>query len=287
MRVLIAGCGYVGGQLAAELVEDGQRVIALTRTPRAVPHGVFPLVADLTDADALRRVVPEVDAAVFCAAPGEGSEEGYQRVFVDGMTNLLACLEEKNKNAQVFFTSSTSVYAQEDGRMVDEASPTHPTHYSGQLMLKAEDLLTQSPLKTVILRCGGIYGPGRTRLIEAVQHGRATYSTLEQTYTNRVHRDDITGCIRFLLQRRDVRPLYVLVDSDPAPRADVLHWLAERLKAPTPRGEDTLHAGRLDSRSNKRCSNAWLKAGGYQFLYPSYREGYAAVLAEYLAQTRT
>jgi hypothetical protein len=69
------------------------------------------------------------------------------------------------------------------------------------------------------------------------------------------------------------------VDSDPEDQAVVLRWLAGVLGATPPRiaGADQ----RRESRGgSKRCRNARLVASGYAFRYPSYRDGYAAVLAE-------
>ena len=71
--------------------------------------------------------------------------------------------------------------------------------------------------------------------------------------------------------------VYVGVDDAPATECEVLEWLAARLDAPAPRrirGEEAASQG-----SGKRCSNARLRAIGYRFRYPTYREGYAAVLA--------
>ena len=56
-----------------------------------------------------------------------------------------------------------------------------------------------------------------------------------------------------------------------------MEWLAARLGAPAPR---RVRAGDgAQQGSGKRCSNAKLRASGYRFLYPTWREGYAAVLA--------
>lgn len=71
--------------------------------------------------------------------------------------------------------------------------------------------------------------------------------------------------------------IYVGVDDAPATECEVLAWLAARLGAPAPRrirDEEAAARG-----SGKRCSNERLRASGYRFRYPTYREGYAAVLA--------
>jgi hypothetical protein len=59
----------------------------------------------------------------------------------------------------------------------------------------------------------------------------------------------------------------------------VLRWLATQLGAPPPRVEAGAGTGRRRPRTNKRCRNARLVASGYTFHYPTFREGYAALLA--------
>ena len=80
-----------------------------------------------------------------------------------------------------------------------------------------------------------------------------------------------------LIEREHVEDAYIGVDDAPVEECEVLEWLAARLGAPAPR---RVGAGAGESQvSGKRCSNARLRASGYRFRYPTYREGYASVLA--------
>ena len=73
-------------------------------------------------------------------------------------------------------------------------------------------------------------------------------------------------------------PLYLGVDDAPVTLCEVLQWLAEELGVAGPSNNADAPAARL--RSNKRCDNARLRASGYRLRYPSYREGYRALLAQ-------
>ena len=56
-------------------------------------------------------------------------------------------------------------------------------------------------------------------------------------------------------------------------------WLAARLSVPGPRVVSAVEAGKRGAGASKRCRNARLRASGFRFRYPSYREGYGALLA--------
>jgi hypothetical protein len=96
-------------------------------------------------------------------------------------------------------------------------------------------------------------------------------------FTNRIHQQDCVGVLCFLLEQRlagkALDQYYLASDDDPAPMWEVISWLAERLHCRPP----SLAVG-SDAGMNKRCSNARLKALGYQFQYPSYKDGYLELI---------
>jgi nucleoside-diphosphate-sugar epimerase len=189
----------------------------------------------------------------------------------------------------VFFTSSTVVYAQSAGEWVDEASPTEPVHFAGTRMLEAERLLLRAPFPATVLRLGGIYGPGRIGLIERIRRGEVVCAPGPPVYTNRIHRDDCAGVLRHLMIVPGAERIYIGVDHEPAEECTVARWLAARLGAPAPRGVLGADRGVRRHRGpprprrragNKRCRNAKLLGTGYVFRYPTFREGYGALLSD-------
>ena len=169
MRVLIAGCGYVGSRLAGILAESGADVFALRRSPGADLPGATTLCADLGDPGTLATLPRPLDAVVFCASPSSFDERGYRRIFIDGLRNLIEALAaHRRPPGRLIFTSSTAVYGQSNGEWVDETSPTRPRRFNGEVLLEAEKLLLDGPLPGCVLRLGGIYGPGRAGRIEQV-----------------------------------------------------------------------------------------------------------------------
>lgn len=275
-RVLIAGCGSVGTHLAKRLDAEGHKVWGLRRSAEPLPGRIQTIQADLCDASSLGAIPDNLDAVIYTAGASEFSEEAYENAYVSGIKNLLEALrQEASTPKRILFTSSTAVYAQQDGETVDESSETSPEGFSGQAMLRAEALLRASPIESVSLRLGGIYGPGRTALIDRVRRGEAKREATTR-YLNLIHVEDIVGALLHLMTLSGPAEVYVGVDSDPQPRNELLSWIAEQLDVPEPPLTDGPDSQRPPR--NRRCSNARLLASGYRFHYPSCREGYAELI---------
>lgn len=279
--VLVAGCGYVGAALASRLVSGGDRVYGLSRNVSALPEGVLPISADLTAASVVAGAIPsDVERIVYCAAASSRTEEAYQAIYRRGLENVLEVASGRGID-RVAFTSSTAVYAQDDGGWVDETSPTEPAGFAGRALLAAEEALASAPMTTVVLRLAGIYGPARTWLVRRVHSGEARVRPegAGPQYGNRIHRDDCAGALAHLIALEGADAIYVGVDDAPAPLSDVHRFVAGLLGV-TPVSGD-VGAGR---GGNKRCTNRRLKQSGYALLVPSYREGYPPIVDGWLAE---
>lgn len=281
-RVLIAGCGYVGTALGQGLAALGHEVFGLRRRPEGLPRGIHAVAADLSEPSSLEALPGAVELLVYCASAAGFSEQAYRAAYVDGLQNLFDAISRwPEPPRRILFTSSTAVYGQHAGEWVDEGSSTEPAGFSGRRLLEGEALLRRGPIPGIVLRLGGIYGPGRTRLVESVRSGSAVCR--EGLYTNRIHRDDAAGAIAHLLALESPEPVYLGVDHEPAEECALLRWIAERIGAPPPRHEaPDAAATRAGGRphGSKRCQSDRLRRSGYRFRHPSYREGYGALLRE-------
>jgi nucleoside-diphosphate-sugar epimerase len=282
-RILIAGCGDVGTRLGLALATDGDEVRGLRRNPSALPAPITGVRGDLATGDGIRAAADGVQVLVYAAAADGFSDDAYRAAYVDGLQRTLDALASaKAPLERVLFTSSTAVYGQSDGSWVDEDSPTEPPGFSGRRLLEAERLLLGCGHPAAVLRLAGIYGPGRTRLIDEVRGGAATVPEGgDALWTNRIHADDCAGALRHLvrLPAREMQGMWLGVDDEPADRAVVFDWLAERLGVARPRRVPVGDAPARMRPGNKRCSNVKLKRAGYAFRFPTFREGYADVIA--------
>lgn len=282
MRVLIAGCGYVGSALARHLVDEGHEVFGLRRRPEGLPAGVRGVAADLRDPASLAAAPAGCDVVVYAASADRRDEAAYRAAYVDGIRHLRARLEVADGPGaprRWLYVSSTGVYGQSEGEWVDESSPTEPGDFTGRLLLEGEAVASAAAGRVSVVRFGGIYGPGRTGLLQRVARGEATFAPGPPRYTNRIHRDDCAGVLRHLMTVAEPPPVVAGVDADPAPQREVLEWIARRLGAPPPRAAEPGPASRR-ARANRRVRNRLLLSTGYRFRYPGYREGYGALLDE-------
>lgn len=275
MRVLIAGCGYVGTELGLRLARVGHEVWGLRRNAGGLPPPIRPISADLLGPALVSRL-PSVDRVVYAAAADTGAEDAYRVAYVDGVRNLVAALGEARAPVDRFvFVSSTAVYGGRGGEWADEGTTPAPADFRGRMVLEGERRVEAGPFAPVVLRLGGIYGPGRGRLIERVRAGEARCSGGDPVWSNRIHQGDAAGAVAHLLTLDSPEAVYLGVDDEPSPICDVYRYVAELIGAPPPpEGTEARAPG-----SNKRCSNARLKSAGYRFEFPTYREGYRAVLA--------
>ena len=276
-NVLIAGCGDVGCELAQQLLDTGNySVWGLRRSIDRLPKDVHPIQGDLFNPEQLGHWPHQIDYVVYAAASDGPGEDNYRKAYIHGLSNILSRLQtEGHRPERILFTSSTSCYHQNDGEWVDETSPTSPNRYSGKIMLEAEAVLINSPFPATAVRFGGIYGPGRNRLIKRAQAGEGCKAE-PVVYGNRIHRDDCAGILAHLIQRDEqklpVDSLYLGVDRKPAPMFDVLQWLADQLSVVL----DDSHPA--PQRGSKRCSNQRIIDAGYTFRFPDYKAGYSELI---------
>lgn len=263
-RLLIAGCGDLGNRLAARLAE--WRVHGLRRNVSRLPDGIVPLRADLSRSATLDAAAGDWDAIVYTATPGERTPDGYRLAYVNGLKTLLT----RARTERLIMVSSTAVFGQDQGEQVDETSPAEPRHFNGEILLEAERIAAEAG--GIVLRFSGIYGPGREYLLRSVRNGPVECRRDPPVWTNRIHSEDCAAALAHLLELEQPESLYLASDARPAPRWDVLDWLARELGVPGPVGAPD------DAGQGKRVDASRLSKSGFELQYPDYRAGYGEML---------
>jgi nucleoside-diphosphate-sugar epimerase len=262
-RVLIAGCGYVGEAAANRFHESDWEVEGWTASPESaakLSNRPYPVRAiDVTNFTASESF----EVVIHCVSSGGGDENEYRRLYFVGAQNLLRAFPA----ATLLFTSSTSVYAQTDGSLVDETSPAEPRHAKGQILRETEDLILAA--RGIVLRLGGIHGPGRSFFLSRFLEGAASGS--EDRLINYVHRDDIVSALLFVAERRsELRgEIFNVVGDQPIQARDASAWLGSRLKKALPTAAGPERPSKR-GQSNKQVSNRKLRALGWAPRYPTF-----------------
>jgi nucleoside-diphosphate-sugar epimerase len=270
-RLLIAGCGYLGQAVADLLLANGWDLEGWTmslESAKRISAKPYSLRAvDISDARHVFDQKKNFDLVIHCASTRGGDVDSYRRLYLIGARNLL----KQFGNAQLLFTSSTSVYAQNSGEVVNEESLAEPKHETGKILRETEDLVLGH--HGIVVRLAGIYGPGRSALLRKFLSGEATVDLEADHFVNQIHRDDAASAIQFLLRRSEsAGQVYNIVDSEPTLLSECYRWLASQLNRPLPAVAKST-SNRKRGESNKRVSNAKLRALGWNPRYPNFAEG--------------
>lgn len=287
--LLSFGHGYSARALAQRLIPRGWRVIGTTRSDgkaeALAAEGFEPLVWPGTDpAPALARATHVLSSV----APG-----------ADGDPVLAACGEAIAARAPALawagYLSTTGVYGDRGGGWVDEDAPLDPATERGRRRVAAEAawqrLAGTSGLPLHIFRLAGIYGPGRGPF-EKVRAGSARRIVKPDQVFSRIHVEDIARVLEASIDRPRPGAVYNVCDDEAAPPEDVLAHAARLLGLPPPpkvafEDAEMSPMARSFYAESKRVSNRRMREDlGVAPLYPTYREGLAALLASDAAPRR-
>ncbi len=304
-HVQVVGAGYAGSRIAACFREKKQKVWAVTRSGKRNAEfealGILPVIADLTKPATLEKI-PPAHFIVICPAPGEKKDEAaYSQIYLEGIRNYLAAIRQNPKPNLIVYLSSTGVYSDKKGEWIDEATPPEPDTEKGKILLEAEQQVLNSGYPAIVFRLAGIYGPGRNaiarsslsspnvfvgdqRVADSRLKSRGNDSATPDRWMNLIHVEDIAGAMPVIFNKGQAGSLYLGVDDEPVLQSEFERWLSASLReGRTPKANAfgaLAGTGGSRLRRGKRCSNKRLKGLGYQFKYPTYREGYEAILKE-------
>ncbi|MCR0980715.1 Rossmann-fold NAD(P)-binding domain-containing protein [Roseomonas populi] len=286
-HLLVIGLGFSGTAIARHAAEAGWRVTATARNPaRAAPP---PGVDLLPFAEAGPALAGATHLAVT-APPAESAGQGPDPVLAAHAAALAAA-----PLRWIGYLSTTGVYGDRGGAWVDETTepaPAQPRSIRRRAAeLQWEAFATRAAVD--LLRCAGIYGPGRS-VLDDLRAGTARRTVRPGHAFGRIHCDDIARAVLAAASNPPPPGLRVLhlADDEPAESAAVTEGAARMLGLPPPAAIpfETARAAMSPMAlsfwaENRRISSARTKAAlGIAWRYPSWREGLAAILAEERAE---
>lgn len=279
MHVLVAGCGWLGTALARALLARGDRVTGVRRHPERAAElaalGVAPLALDLAAPDAAGGLPADLDAFIACQAAGGDGVEAYRRAYLEANQALLSAARRSGARAFVY-TGSTGIFGQRDGSDVDEATQPAPSSPEAEVLVEAERLVLGSGPAARVVRLSGLYGPGRTGLLERVRSGALALGPGDDAWMNFCHRDDAVSAVLAALDRGRPAAIYHGSDAQPVRRREVVRWVARALGVePVTRAE--VGAGR--GAANRRILSERTRAElGLTLAWPSFADGFGPLI---------
>lgn len=270
MKLFCVGLGYSALVLARRLRGEGWTVGGTVRTPeKAASLAAEGIGAQLF---AAAEIPPGTTHLLASVPPGDGGDPVLHR-FAIAPAGL----------AWAGYLSTTGVYGDTGGAVVDETAPLDPSGPRGRRRVEAERRWLSAGLPVHLFRLAGIYGPGRS-VLDQVRAGTARRIDRPGHVFARIHVEDIAETLLASMRRPRPGAAYNVCDDEPEEPAEVVAY-ASRLLGREPPPLVPFDAASLSpmARSfwddNRRVSNARIKAElGVRLRYPSYREGLAALL---------
>jgi nucleoside-diphosphate-sugar epimerase len=283
-RLVVLGLGYAGQAVARRAQRLGWNVAGTMREPAPLPSLSGVEVLAFAEAGSAIAAASHI---VVTAAP-DGAGDPVLAAHGDAIARGL----DAGTIRWVGYVSTTGVYGNRDGGVVDEAAAPAPSQPRSRRRVAAEEqwravLAGRAALD--IARAGGIYGPGRS-VLDELREGTARHVVKPGHAFSRIHRDDIALALCAAAEQSlppGVRILH-LVDDEPAESAVVVQGAAALLGIAPPATVPFAEArARMSEMAlsfwaeNRRVANAATKAAlGIEWLYPTWRDGLAGILAE-------
>lgn len=246
MKIAVLGCGYVGAEFARQAKAAGHEVLGVVRSEasrdKLRAEGLVAEAFDLYAGD-WARLPKQFDAVVYAASTGGGGPEAYALAYDVGVKRALAWA--RGVGAQAFaFTSSTGVYRQDDGTLVDEESVVGGAPTADAILGGERAVLASAFAKARVLRFGGLYGPGRHHLVDQLRRGENVIGGRVDHYINYLHRDDAASSVLAALVGGPAGArVYNVGDGCPVTKEALARWIAERLGQSAPVFDPSAPAG--------------------------------------------
>ncbi len=281
--ILIIGCGDIGRRVAALWAPHGGRIVALSHSDdnrqRLQSLGLEAVAGDLDQPLSLAPLQGDYPL-VYYFAPPPATGIGDPR--------LNALLARLGQVGRLIYISTSGVYGDCNGVIVNEDQPPRPSTERSQRRLAAEQALQQwaadRSSELIVLRVGGIYGPGRLPY-RRLEQGLPVLAPEQAPYSNRIHADDLANiCYQF--GQRGRAGIYNVCDGHNSSMSDYFLSVARMAGLPQPPLVDWEEAERTLSpemmsylTESRRLDISKLRAElDYRFIHPDLQHGLHASL---------
>lgn len=283
MYVCIVGCGDVGQRLAVSCITEGAELVAVARSNDSLlklkSQGLTTWQCDLDDSAMVLPSLPPGNLVYYFVPP---PAQGLQDTHCQRFLTLLD--QQQHRPSRIIAISTTSVYGNRHGELVTEDDAPNPQVDRAQrrydMECQLQNWCKQNRVALIILRVGGIYGPGRLPLARIKKQIPVLHEALAPQ-TNRIHVDDLVAvCKAAAMVAQDFR-IYNVSDGQDSNMTEYFYTLADYFHLPRPpsvdweMAEQTMSEGMLSYlRESRRIDNSrMLKELNIRLLYPNLSAG--------------
>ena len=264
LKIAVLGCGYVGAEFARQACAAGHHVLGIVRSEasrdKLRSEGIAAEAFDLQAGD-WSALPKHFDAVVYAASTGGGGPEAYALAYDVGVKRALAWARDVGARCFVF-TSSTGVYRQDDGGVVDEVSPVGGAPTADAILGGERAVLDSGFAKARVLRFGGLYGPGRHHLVDQLRRGDNVIGGRVDHFINYLHRDDAASSILASIVGGPVGArVYNVGDGNPVTKEALAKWIAARLGVTAPVFDPSAPAGPRVAKGGRTQPNRIVAIG--------------------------
>ena len=264
LKIAVLGCGYVGAEFARQARKAGHDVLGVVRSEasrdKLRSEGLAAEAFDLQSGE-WSALPGRFDAVVYAASTGGGGPEAYALAYDVGVKRALAWAHAVGAKSFVF-TSSTGVYRQDDGSVVDETSPVGGAPTADAILGGERAVLASGFAKARVLRFGGLYGPARHHLVDQLRRGDNVIGGRVDHFINYLHRDDAASSILAAIVSGPIGArVYNVGDGNPVTKEALAKWIAARLGVVPPVFDPSAPAGPRVAKGGRTQPNRVVATG--------------------------
>ncbi|MEE4244369.1 MAG: hypothetical protein V2I33_03095 [Kangiellaceae bacterium] len=276
-KILLAGYGKLAKDYAAELLATNESIKLDVVSKSSKPSDcskISHIQCDLSVSEQVNQLNSDYDIAIIILAPSARTDEAYRQVYYQSTSNLLNRLDNI---CRIIFVSSTRVYSQSHGEIVDEKTPVRANDVQTKAIIDSENLILKNN-RGYVIRFSGIYGKGRRSTFDSVTQQKSSRFSPDYV-SNRIHQTDCVGILTFvttnIISGKKLPSIILASDSLPEKISVISSWLSEKLQLPN------ISFNNQSQSLGKRCDNSLLISLGYQLKYPNYQAGFTSEIEKY------
>ncbi len=284
-HIVIVGCGDIGLRVAKIWKNLGKSIFGVVRSESSLEYlrqqHIHAISADLSKPDTLIELAPQLTQHAlvyyFAPPPTKGTQD-------TSMRNFLTHFTPDSLPAHLVYISTSGVYGDQHGELIDENTPTKPQVDRAKRRYHAEEQLRQwsenTSVPITILRVGGIYGAARLPLKRIKDQIPMLHEDLAPL-TNRIHEDDLAQICVAAAQKKSYGEIYNVNDGSNSNMTEYFNTIADAFDLPRPplvdwdEAEKTISEGMLSYlKESRRMDNTkMINELEIKLIYPTLKDG--------------